>query len=50
MDDMWPLVEAQYGAVDWRELDRFVRAGVVEVMTNRVFRIRGAPRSAEQRR
>ena len=58
MEAMWASVEAQHGTVarwqlaasgmTWREVDRLVRGGVLEVVTRRVLRARGAPRTAEQ--
>ena len=58
MDAMWAMVEAQHGVVarwqtaacglTWRDVDRLVRGGVLEVMTRRVLRARGAPRTPEQ--
>jgi very-short-patch-repair endonuclease len=58
MEKMWPLIEAQYSVfarwqarehgVTWRELDRLVRLGVLEVLGRNVLRVRGAQRSNEQ--
>lgn len=58
MDEMWPVIEAQHSVfarwqarangVSWRDLDRLVRLGVLEIVTRRVLRVRGAQRSAEQ--
>ena len=58
METMWPLVEAQHSVfgrwqarehgIPWRDLDRLVRMGVLEKVTNRVLRVRGAPRTSEQ--
>ncbi|HEX4903970.1 MAG TPA: hypothetical protein VFU93_00870 [Acidimicrobiales bacterium] len=58
MDEMWPLVEAQHSVfgrwqarehdIAWRELDRLVRMDVLEPVTRRVLRVRGAQRTAEQ--
>lgn len=58
MEAMWAMVEAQHGVVarwqtavcglTWREVDRLVRGSVLEVMTRRVLRARGAQRTLEQ--
>lgn len=58
MEAMWPLIEAQHSVfarwqatahgVSWRELDRLVRLGVLEVVTRRVLRVRGCRPTAEQ--
>lgn len=58
MDAMWEIVEAQHGVVarwqtaasgmTWRDVDRLVRGNVLEVVTRRVLRARGAPRTPDQ--
>ena len=58
MEALWLLVEAQYGVfsraqarlhgVDRDEIARLVRLGVIDVVSRRVLRVRGAPRSDEQ--
>ena len=58
METMWPLVEAQHSVfgrwqarehgITWRDLDRLVRMAVLEPVTSRVLRVRGAQRTPEQ--
>ena len=58
MEALWLLIEAQYGVfsraqarlhgVDRNELARLVRLGVIDVVTRRVLRVRGAPQSDVQ--
>lgn len=58
MDLLWLLIEAQHGVfsraqaraygMDRRALARLVRLGVIEVVTTRVLRARGAPQTPEQ--
>lgn len=58
MDDIWELAESQYAlfarwqaatyGMTWRQLDTRLRRGDIELWSDRVLRLRGAPRSPEQ--
>lgn len=58
MEEIWSLAERQHAlfarwqssafGVGWRQLDTHLRAGTLELFTDRVLRLTGAPRTSQQ--